>query len=97
MAEGSPCPRKKPTLQKFERQPTAVIHRPTGAAWTLRPNTIEVRSFKPGKLGLTLANGDVYAEDEVKRLAMILIQKPPQEAKDIEPEKRKRWRRDGYS
>jgi hypothetical protein len=39
--EGNFMPEKQPTLQEFEFRPTALIHVPTGATWTILAGTTE--------------------------------------------------------
>src|SRR5579872_6142111 len=74
MAEGTqPMPEKKPSMLEFERRLNAIIHIPTGATWTTRPGSTEIRSFKPSKLGVVLADGSVYSEGAVQDLARLLI------------------------
>src|SRR5579872_5352145 len=47
IAEGTqPMPEKKPSMLEFERRLNAIIHLPTGATWTTRPGSTEIRSFK---------------------------------------------------
>jgi hypothetical protein len=82
--EMAPMPEKKPSVQEFEHRVNALIHLPTGATWTLRPGSTDVRSFKPSNLGVALPDGNFYAEGEVRTLAMILIQRPPQSPKEVE-------------
>ena len=52
------------------------------------PGTNEIRSFKPSKLGLVLQNGDLYLEDEVRRLAMMLLKKQPPPKEAVERDER---------
>jgi hypothetical protein len=86
-------PEKRPTLQEFEFQPNVLVHRPTGAMWTMRPGTTEIRSFKPSKLGMEFEDGSFYEEAEVQRLAMILIRKPPASLKEVEAKRARPWRK----
>lgn len=89
-------PEKKPSLQEFEYRPGAVTHLPTGATWTTRPGTTEVRSFKPSNLGMVLADGSFYSEGEVRRLAMILIAKPPPPPKAVDGREVRRGRKERH-
>jgi hypothetical protein len=89
----SPMPEKKPSLHEFEYRVGAVIHLPTGATWTLRPGGTEVRSFKPSNLGMVLGDGSFYSEGEVRTLAMIVIQKPPQSPREVEERDERRGRK----
>jgi hypothetical protein len=86
-------PEKKPSLQEYDYRAGAVIHLPTGATWTMRPGSTEIRSFKPASLGMVLGDGHFYSEDEVRRLAMILIQKPPQSPREVEERDERRGRK----
>jgi hypothetical protein len=86
-------PEKRPSLQEFEFQPNALVHRPTGAMWTMRPGSTEIRSFKPSKLGMVLEDGSFYAENEVQRLAMILITKHPTPPQELETKRARPWRK----
>jgi len=83
---------KQPTIQEFEYRPSALIHLPTGATWTMLPGSTEVRSFKPSKLGIVLGDGGFYSEAEVRRLAMILVLNPPRPPKEVEEKQERRWR-----
>ncbi len=66
----APMPEKKPSVQEFEHRVNALIHLPTGATWTLRPGSTDVRSFKPSNLGVALPDGNFYAEgDSTHRIA----------------------------
>jgi hypothetical protein len=85
-------PEKLPTIQEFEYRPSALIHVPTGATWTMVAGSTKLRSFKPSKLGVVLGDGDFYSEEEVRRLAMSLIQSPPRPPKEIEERQERRWR-----
>jgi hypothetical protein len=85
-------PEKQPSIQEFEHRPSALIHVPTGATWTMVAGSTEVRSFKPSKLGIVLGDGDFYLEAEVRRLAMILIMNPPRPPKEAEEKRERRWR-----
>jgi hypothetical protein len=85
-------PEKKPSIQEFEHRPNALVHVPTGATWTMRPGSTEIRSFKPSKLGVALADGTFYAEGEVQALARVLVQRLHRP--DVEePPRQKRPRR----
>jgi len=85
-------PEKRPTIQEFEHRPSALTHVPTGATWTMVAGSNKVRSFTPSKLGIVLGDGDFYSEDEVRRLAMILILNLPLPPKEAEKRHERRWR-----
>jgi hypothetical protein len=85
-------PEKLPTIQEFEYHPNALIHVPTGATWTVLSGSTELRSFKPSNLGVVLGDGDFYSENEVRKLAMILIQNPPRSPKEVLEKQERRWR-----
>jgi hypothetical protein len=88
-------PEKQPTIQEFEHRPSALIHIPTGATWTMLPGSTEIRSFKPSRLDMILADGDFYSEHAVRRLAVLLIMRPPPPPKEAEERMERRLRR-GY-
>jgi hypothetical protein len=90
-------PEKRPTIQEFEHHPSALIHEPTGATWTMVPGSTKLRSFRPSKLGMVLQNGDLYLEGEVRRLAMTLLQKPPPSPKDADEKLDRRWRHKSHT
>jgi hypothetical protein len=88
---------KTPTRNEFEYGPNTLVHAPTGATWTTFPGRTELRSYRPSKLGTMLENGDLYSENEVRGVAMQLMQTPPLPPKEAEKRMERRWRRSARS
>lgn len=67
-------PHTKPDESQYSWEGRALIHKPTGAKWSIYPNGAP-SSVNWGRAGDVLPSGEDYDRGDLERLALFLIEK----------------------